>query len=63
VKRQEHLEDLNGNGGDSVDQHIRLLGQRNWKSLALNKKEPKKHLKAVEPMMIATSGQKHASDI
>jgi hypothetical protein len=30
---------------DSVDQGIRLLGERNWKSLALNREEWKKGLK------------------
>jgi hypothetical protein len=25
--------------GDSVDQDIRLLGERNWKNLALNREE------------------------
>jgi hypothetical protein len=45
--------------GYSVDQDIRLLGQRNWESLALNKEEWKERLKegqgshrAVEPMMM-----------
>jgi hypothetical protein len=32
-------------GGDSVDQNIRPLGQRNWKKLALNGEEWRKLVK------------------
>jgi hypothetical protein len=32
-------------GGGSVDQDIRLLGERNWKNLALNREEWRKFLK------------------
>jgi hypothetical protein len=31
--------------GDSVDQDIRLLGEKNWKNLVLNREEWKKRLK------------------
>jgi hypothetical protein len=31
--------------GDSVDQDIRLLGERNWKNLASNREEWRKLLK------------------
>jgi hypothetical protein len=31
--------------GDSGDQDIRLLGERNWKNLALNREELRKLLK------------------
>jgi hypothetical protein len=31
--------------GDGVDQDIRLLGERNWKKLTLNKEEWRKLLK------------------
>jgi hypothetical protein len=31
--------------GDSVDQNIRLLGDRNWKKLALSREEWRKLLK------------------
>jgi hypothetical protein len=39
---------LNLGGGDSVDQDIRLLGERNWKNLALNREKWRKLLKKVK---------------
>jgi hypothetical protein len=38
--------------GDSVDHDVRILGERNWRNLALNREEWRKLLKkgrAVEP--------------
>jgi hypothetical protein len=49
--------------GDSVDHDIRILGERNWRNLALNREEWRTLLKegsceAVEPMMMTYTSNK-----